>query len=466
MPSIRRVAYTTITIFCIFFFTARIDHQNFAWRSLSTLEGLSLGWVSGSFSLPSEYSTGFPDFSHYHPFHTLSAEQFPIDDPNKRVIVVGDIHGMDKSLQSLLAKLSYDPTSDVLIHLGDFLTKGSLTGSLSVLSYMTSNNITGVRGNHDQKVIEWYSWLDWIAGFHGGQRWLDDVYDRWAIAESQGVELKLWIKQEKKKKRGSKWWKKIPHGWQLFSDHYNIAKAMSKAEYEYLLSLPLILHVPSAHTFFAHAGLLPSDPRYPPHRHRQPLARIPTLPSGVQYGMGIPNATIPTLRRLQEIAVLNDVPQNKDPWVALNMRGVLKDNTITRKKNGQPWSSLWNRDMSLCDGFDGFEQNIHPSQRRKDTLPCHPSTVVYGHSAARGLDVKRWTIGLDTGCIKKRRLTALVLGSSPHRLPVRRKDEADKDVTDYDDDDDDDIGINRKPTPSVIPYGDDGKGHIVSIKCH
>ena len=121
MPSIRRVAYTTITIFCIFFFTARIDHQNFAWRSLSTLEGLSLGWVSGSFSLPSEYSTGFPDFSHYHPFHTLSAEQFPIgtlliifvspeankfgrvDDPNKRVIVVGDIHGMDKSLQCVFS---------------------------------------------------------------------------------------------------------------------------------------------------------------------------------------------------------------------------------------------------------------------------------------------------------------------------------------------------------------------------
>ena len=26
--------------------------------------------------------------------------------------------------------------------------------------------------------------------------------------------------------------------------------------------------------------------------------------------------------------------------------------------------------------------------------------VVYGHTASRGLDIHRWTVGLDTGCVR------------------------------------------------------------------
>lgn len=36
---------------------------------------------------------------------------------------------------------------------------------------------------------------------------------------------------------------------------------------------------------------------------------------------------------------------------------------------------------------------------RLKKLPCYPSTVVYGHAAARGLDIKRWSKGLDSGCV-------------------------------------------------------------------
>jgi hypothetical protein len=34
-------------------------------------------------------------------------------------------------------------------------------------------------------------------------------------------------------------------------------------------------------------------------------------------------------------------------------------------------------------------------------LPCMPANVVYGHAAARGLDINRWTFGLDTGCVSR-----------------------------------------------------------------
>ena len=34
-------------------------------------------------------------------------------------------------------------------------------------------------------------------------------------------------------------------------------------------------------------------------------------------------------------------------------------------------------------------------------LPCMPANVVYGHAAARGLDINRWSFGLDTGCVSR-----------------------------------------------------------------
>ncbi|KAF8206389.1 hypothetical protein K438DRAFT_1931587 [Mycena galopus ATCC 62051] len=235
------------------------------------------------------------------------------------------------------------------------------------------------------------------------------------------------------------WWKHIPKGWKILSDHYRVARAMSDTEYQYLLSLPLVLHVPAAHVFIAHGGVLPSDPRYAPFHRRQPLARVPVLPGGGKHGRTHPEKTLPLLRRLQEAAVLTDVPQNADPWVTLNMRGVLKDNSITRTKKGEPWADIWNHDMSLCEGFD---QHMHLTKHDKTALPCYPATVVYGHAAARGLDVKRWSVGLDSGCIYNRRLSALVLGP---------RSEGSMDI----------IESRKKQT---IPFGD-GEGRIVDISC-
>lgn len=227
-----------------------------------------------------------------------------------------------------MGKLSYTPKTDVLIHVGDIIAKGSHTGSLAVLSWMTSNNITGVRGNHDQKVIEWRGWLDWISTLPGGQRWLEQAQHRFLEAEKKGADLEVW--EFKERKRDRSWWKTVPDGWILFGDHFRIARAMSKEHYAYLLSLPLKLHIPSAHAFVVHAGVLPSDPRYPPYHKRQPLSHVPVLSARVKHDMPKgENSTLPLLRRLQEGAILNEVPQNTDPWVTLNMRGVQKHD-VTR----------------------------------------------------------------------------------------------------------------------------------------
>lgn len=205
---------------------------------------------------------------------------------------------------------------------------------------------------------------------------------------------------------------------------------MTNEHFKYLSNLPLALYLPSLHTYIVHAGLLPSDPTRSPISSRQPLARIPRLPPPSKDNPKLPTHPTDKLRLLQELAVLRDIPQNQNPWVLTNMRSIRFDGTVSKKKkDGVPWSRLWNIMMSSCDGFEiGLESNmtdvrqshddeegkndhdkdpmdseededLPPNLKPKVRLPCHPLTTVYGHAAARGLDIKRWSIGLDTGCV-------------------------------------------------------------------
>lgn len=139
-------------------------------------------------------------------------------------------------ISHLLDALSYDAHKDTLIHHGDFLTKGP--DSSAVLSYFASNHIIGVRGNQDQAVLEWRSWIEWIEGLEGGRKWLEGLEKKWHKARGKDDDLSKteWLqKQEKKgRKRGdAQWWKRVPKDNndgskfrfnKLFSEHYYIAK--------------------------------------------------------------------------------------------------------------------------------------------------------------------------------------------------------------------------------------------------
>jgi len=375
---------------------------------------------------------------------------------------------MKLALDDLLHKVSYNKEKDTLIHLGDLVTKGPHEGSLSVLSFMSRYNITGVRGNHDQKVIEWRAWLDWIRDLegHAGSRWLQELEEKWEEGNLDGQlekdkNTEAWVGiQMREGRKDRKWWSRIPKGWKLLSDHYRIAHAMSQSDYEYLLSLPLVLHVPSEHAFFAHAGLLPYDPTLSVTSKRQPLSHLPKIPSGFL------GDRIPALRKAQELAILDDIKQNNDPWVVLNMRNLRKDNTVSRKTNkGKAWTEVWNEIMSRCVGFE------RAALSGARSLPCRPSTVVYGHTASRGLDVHRWSMGLDTGCVYGRRLTALVLDAAHQQGDAVSLDahgghgpRDDGDDDDDNDEDDDYDGVGS--SPGTVPFGDSGQARLFSVKCH
>lgn len=231
-------------------------------------------------------------------------------------------------IRRLLETIAYNHDNDVLVHTGDVLSKGH--HSLGVIDYLTTHNITGVRGNHDQKIIEWKGWLDWFATLPGGNDWLSGLQSDWKADHAKGYKLKAWVKERRKSSRGrdAKWWNRIPHGWVPFGDHFRIAQGLTEEQYSYLISLPLKLHIPSAHAFIIHAGLLPYDVRYQYDDHkRQPLARIPHIRTNPSH---FNQETTETLRKLQELSILRRVPQNTDPWVNLNIRSVVKNKKISR----------------------------------------------------------------------------------------------------------------------------------------
>ncbi|KAG8962915.1 hypothetical protein FRC03_003644 [Tulasnella sp. 419] len=374
-----------------------------------------------------------PDLSNYVHLETLNGKALNLDDPDQRIIMVGDLHGMIHSLDNLLDKLDYNSSHDRLIHLGDITSKGPHSNEL--LSRFARFNTTGVRGNNDQKVIEWYSWFSWVKTHRGGAKWLRALFEE-NLTPKDAEKMGLW--------KSLKY--KYPKDWEWGGDHFTIAKDMAPEDFHYLASLPIVLYLPTLHTFMVHAGLLPIDPQHSIHGHNQPLAHLPKKPKLRKDGKNIE-----AVRIAQELSILTDIPGNREPFIKLNMRDV-HDGVPVRKgpakhDDNSPWSELWNDVIKRCKGFD--------AEGRKE-LPCYPFTVVYSHASSRGLDLKRWSKGLDTGCVNGDGLTALILHGGPATESVPPSDSY---LLKGDDDDDDD------QRDEMVRFGENRRARLVTVPC-
>lgn len=116
---------------------------------------------------PSDYDTRrderltLPDFEKYTLLNTISSTQIDLSE-GKRLIFIGDIHGSLAPLERLMSQINYHPANDRLIHVGDLIAKGDMNDE--VLVWMNRRRIQGVRGNHDQPVIQWRTWMEWAGG--------------------------------------------------------------------------------------------------------------------------------------------------------------------------------------------------------------------------------------------------------------------------------------------------------------
>ncbi|KAI0073456.1 Metallo-dependent phosphatase [Panus rudis PR-1116 ss-1] len=487
-------------------------------------------------SLRPKKKYNFPDFNRIR--HTRILPDDAVDlSTNDRIIIIGDVHGMNHSLHHLLSELDYRKEKDILIFAGDLLAKSSQAGSLSFLDFLVDHHLSndrprqervlGVRGNHDQLIVQWRGWREWFENITipapsgsrrykesiptTGKEFLNMLEAEWAVERARREsDAEEWVDVARKRAQGTwqeEWWRRIPlpgkgkhkQEWRMFSDHYWLAREMSPEHASFLLSLPLILHIPSLHTFVVHGGILPFDPRLSPTDSRQPLAHLPHLanmldnpesdfdeaetlsilriqpddelhPSAQLSRVG--HIDEDSLRTAQESAILREVPQNTKWWNVLNLRGVRKSGKITRDgTKGTPWSRLWNDQMGRCSGFNESLSSTHKKPTGPDySLLCRPSTVVYGHFASRGLDNKRWSKGLDTGCLYGRRLTALVLsqGSSATNSTITNIAQEEQKEDGWEDEEHVTSSRQRTKWKSARFGDDDGTvdAKLVSIKCH
>lgn len=268
-----------------------------------------------------------------------------------RLIIIGDVHGMRKSLEALLDKINFDKSrGDHLILTGDLTNKGP--DSPGVVDLAMKLGASAVRGNHDNSVLRAAAQINDSRGkdslLHPG--------DSNGSAGHENPEANLHGDTVKEPEISEKSPSPATH---------STAVALSKHQLDWLASLPLILrvtipqHLPSSlgHTLLiAHAGLVPNIP-----------------------------------------------PQEQDPHAVMHMRSLVRSPDEDRLTPAET---------------HGDESWIVEWDRWQDGLTAK-TTVVFGHDAKRRLQLGRYAIGLDSGCLYGNQLSALVIGVTSGKVESR-----------------------------------------------
>ena len=78
----------------------------------------------------------------------------------KRILAVGDIHGMYDKLIALIEQVQFSPVEDLLIFLGDYIDRGPK--SLECLDYVMNlqqqypERVVCLKGNHEAMCVNYY----------------------------------------------------------------------------------------------------------------------------------------------------------------------------------------------------------------------------------------------------------------------------------------------------------------------
>ncbi|PQE33531.1 ser thr phosphatase family protein [Rutstroemia sp. NJR-2017a WRK4] len=81
--------------------------------------------------------------------------------------------------------------------------------------------------------------------------------------------------------------------------------------------------------------------------------------------------------------------EKQDPTMVMNMRTIV-DGVPSEGREGTAWTKVWNK-----------HQKSLPKKER--------TTVIYGHDSKKGLQLNKYSMGIDTGCLKGGKLTAVVI---------------------------------------------------------
>ena len=161
-------------------------------------------------------------------------------DEYKRILAIGDIHGMYDKLIGLMDQVQFNPIEDLLIFMGDYIDRGP--EPLACLDYVMKLNlqypdrVIPLLGNHEVMAINYFRSQD-----------VSDEYDPEAIyiwLDNGGQDSYKQLAKLKKREC----WKRICWMWML-SNHYKVGRY-----------------------YFCHAGIQPFIP--PEHQRESDLVWI------------------------------------------------------------------------------------------------------------------------------------------------------------------------------------------------
>ncbi|KAF2171721.1 hypothetical protein M409DRAFT_17957 [Zasmidium cellare ATCC 36951] len=275
----------------------------------------------------------------------------------RRLVFVGDVHGCKKELVKLLEEVGFEEKSDHLVLVGDTISKGP--DNVGVLDELMRLKATSVRGNHEDRILQ-------VA---------KSAHNTLSSTSSKGRAKDVALLKQLK-----------PH------------------HIEYLRSMPLMLHIPT----------LPQASK-PTHKKDSPISEhILVVHAGVVPG-------VPFFKQ--------------DPYYIMNMRSINRRTHVpsalrASSKNEKPWFDVWNwyndrifRKQSLKHFNTALQTSFQDDEDNDDNVWTSlwknfwgerharpkPQVVIYGHDSKEGLQIKRWSKGLDSACVSGGKLTALVL---------------------------------------------------------
>ncbi|KAI5843494.1 Metallo-dependent phosphatase-like protein [Morchella snyderi] len=276
-----------------------------------------------------------------------------------RVIIVGDVHGMFHELVKLLEKTNYDPENDYLVFSGDMISKGP--DSLKVLDLARSYSAGCVRGNHEDRVL--LHWHDLQkkkrngrkSGHHSGK------HPRTTAAASiDDLELEP-AEEEEETVEVADDDADDEFTTQRIRNERKLAKSLSRKQAAWLDACPLVLRM----------------------KQVADLGQVDVVHAGLVHGVHL---------------------EDQDPKAIMNMRSLDKKRLTPLpegEKDGVHWADVWNRGEREQEKEGGGEAR---------------TTVVYGHYAAKGLDIRKYSKGLDSNCVRGGRLSAFVIGRKKEEL--------------------------------------------------
>ncbi|KAJ1728512.1 hypothetical protein LPJ61_004000 [Coemansia biformis] len=152
--------------------------------------------------------------------------------PPKRLIFIGDIHGCLPEFNELIDTVKYKPGEDQIVLVGDLVAKGP--DSLGVVRKARQLQAWCVRGNHDDRVIRWYQFLQ------GPAKGMSDS-DLKSLGDSSG----------------------LPYDdFKVGKEHYTIAQSIPSCDAAFLAAFPAMMTLPAPFSewLVLHGGLDPSKP--------------------------------------------------------------------------------------------------------------------------------------------------------------------------------------------------------------